>query len=248
MAIRERHLFGPGPSNPYPEATDALARPLLGHLDPIFLTVMDETCEMLRTVWGTSNRGRSRSVRPAAPGWKPPSSTPSARATWWWSRSTACSDSGCATSPAGAAPRWSRVEHEWGQPVDVQRVVEAHPQPEDHRRGARRDLDRRPLRHRRPGGGEGRRAAGHRRRHQHRRHRAARRRLGRRRRLRRHPEVPRRRAGPRPVHDQRPGVRASGREAALVVPRPRHARRLRRGGGRRRASVPTTTPRRRRWS
>ena len=27
--IRERHLFGPGPSNPYPEATRALAEPLL---------------------------------------------------------------------------------------------------------------------------------------------------------------------------------------------------------------------------
>ncbi len=53
--ITERHLFGPGPSNPYPEATNALARPLLGHLDPAFLTIMDEACEMLRTVWGTTN-------------------------------------------------------------------------------------------------------------------------------------------------------------------------------------------------
>ena len=53
--ISERHLFGPGPSNPYPEATDALARPLLGHLDPSFLAIMDEACEMLRTVWGTTN-------------------------------------------------------------------------------------------------------------------------------------------------------------------------------------------------
>ena len=53
--IRERHLFGPGPSNPYPEATRALGEPLLGHLDPEFLRIMDETCEMLRTAWGTSN-------------------------------------------------------------------------------------------------------------------------------------------------------------------------------------------------
>ena len=37
MTLLERHLFGPGPSNPYPEATNALARPLLGHLDPAFL-------------------------------------------------------------------------------------------------------------------------------------------------------------------------------------------------------------------
>ena len=41
------------------------------------------------------------------------------------------------------------VEHEWGQPVDVDRVLAAAPVPDDHRRGPRRDLDRRPLRHRR---------------------------------------------------------------------------------------------------
>lgn len=33
----------------------ALTRPLLGHLDPEFLRIMDETCAMLRTVWGTEN-------------------------------------------------------------------------------------------------------------------------------------------------------------------------------------------------
>ena len=53
--IHERHLFGPGPSNPYPEATNALSRPLLGHLDPEFLRIMDETCDLLRQAWGTSN-------------------------------------------------------------------------------------------------------------------------------------------------------------------------------------------------
>src|SRR4051794_41806985 len=53
--IVDRHLFGPGPCNPYPEATAALALPLLGHLDPVFLSLMDETCERLRVVWGTSN-------------------------------------------------------------------------------------------------------------------------------------------------------------------------------------------------
>jgi hypothetical protein len=40
---------------PYPEATAALGLPLLGHLDPAFLQVMDDTCEDLRTVWGTRN-------------------------------------------------------------------------------------------------------------------------------------------------------------------------------------------------
>ena len=53
MVVLERKLFGPGPSNPYPEATAALALPLLGHLDPAFVELMDETCTMLREVWGT---------------------------------------------------------------------------------------------------------------------------------------------------------------------------------------------------
>src|SRR5690554_6220243 len=55
MALIERTLLGPGPSNPYPEATAALAAPLLGHLDPEFIRVLDRTCTRLRTVWGTQN-------------------------------------------------------------------------------------------------------------------------------------------------------------------------------------------------
>ena len=48
--------MGPGPSNPYPEVTEALSRPLLGHLDPEFLEIMDEVGEMLRQVSGRQNR------------------------------------------------------------------------------------------------------------------------------------------------------------------------------------------------
>lgn len=55
MPLADRILMGPGPSLPYPEATEALGRPLLGHLDPAFLAILDETCERLRTVWGTDN-------------------------------------------------------------------------------------------------------------------------------------------------------------------------------------------------
>jgi alanine-glyoxylate transaminase / serine-glyoxylate transaminase / serine-pyruvate transaminase len=51
----DRILMGPGPCNPYPEATEAFARPMLGHLDPEFLGLLDETCERLRKVWGTIN-------------------------------------------------------------------------------------------------------------------------------------------------------------------------------------------------
>jgi alanine-glyoxylate transaminase / serine-glyoxylate transaminase / serine-pyruvate transaminase len=47
--------MGPGPSNPYPEVTMALAGPVLGHLDPQFLALLDETNDRLRQVFGTAN-------------------------------------------------------------------------------------------------------------------------------------------------------------------------------------------------
>ena len=47
--------MGPGPSNPYPEVMQALARPVLGHLDPEFLALLDETCDRLRSVFRTTN-------------------------------------------------------------------------------------------------------------------------------------------------------------------------------------------------
>jgi alanine-glyoxylate transaminase/serine-glyoxylate transaminase/serine-pyruvate transaminase len=56
LPLRARTVLGPGPSHPYPEATVALGQPLLGHLDPEFLRILDETSERLRHVFGTANR------------------------------------------------------------------------------------------------------------------------------------------------------------------------------------------------
>jgi alanine-glyoxylate transaminase / serine-glyoxylate transaminase / serine-pyruvate transaminase len=47
--------MGPGPSNPYPEVTSALVRPVIGHLDPEFLLILDETMARLRRVFCTEN-------------------------------------------------------------------------------------------------------------------------------------------------------------------------------------------------
>lgn len=55
MPVPDRTLMGPGPSNPYPEVAQALARPLLGHLDPEFLALLDETSARLRAVFRTDN-------------------------------------------------------------------------------------------------------------------------------------------------------------------------------------------------
>ncbi|HMD46598.1 MAG TPA: alanine--glyoxylate aminotransferase family protein, partial [Acidimicrobiales bacterium] len=55
MGTPDRLLMGPGPSNVYPAVTEALVRPLVGHLDPAFLAVLDETMARLRIVFGTDN-------------------------------------------------------------------------------------------------------------------------------------------------------------------------------------------------
>ncbi|QUL99079.1 MAG: alanine--glyoxylate aminotransferase family protein [Candidatus Fermentithermobacillus carboniphilus] len=59
--MRERNpkaklLLGPGPSNSDPRVLRALSEPTLGHLDPDFVAIMDETTELLRYVFNTKNR------------------------------------------------------------------------------------------------------------------------------------------------------------------------------------------------
>ena len=55
VPLSERVLMGPGPCNPYPEVSQAMTRPMLGHLDPEFLAVLDETNDRLREVFRTAN-------------------------------------------------------------------------------------------------------------------------------------------------------------------------------------------------
>jgi len=51
----ERILLGAGPSPVPQRVLRALASPTLGHLDPQYLAILDETCEMLRQVFRTTN-------------------------------------------------------------------------------------------------------------------------------------------------------------------------------------------------
>jgi alanine-glyoxylate transaminase / serine-glyoxylate transaminase / serine-pyruvate transaminase len=50
-----RLLLGPGPCNVHPRVLTAMATPLVGHLDPAFLEILNETQEMLRNVFRTKN-------------------------------------------------------------------------------------------------------------------------------------------------------------------------------------------------
>jgi alanine-glyoxylate transaminase/serine-glyoxylate transaminase/serine-pyruvate transaminase len=55
LAPSERLLLGPGPSGVDPRVLRAMSTPLLGHLDPEFLEIMNETGELLRYVFQTEN-------------------------------------------------------------------------------------------------------------------------------------------------------------------------------------------------
>ncbi len=51
-----RTLMGPGPSNVHPRVLAATARPTIGHLDPAFVTTMEEVKELLRYAFQTGNQ------------------------------------------------------------------------------------------------------------------------------------------------------------------------------------------------
>ena len=129
MSVSERTLLGPGPSNPYPEATLGLAAPLLGHLDPEFITLLERTCERLRSLWGTEN-----------PLTLPLSGTGSLGMETAFANTVRDGDVVVVAvnglfgeRMCEVAGRYGaevvRVDHEWGRPVDVQRVLDAHPTP-----------------------------------------------------------------------------------------------------------------------
>src|SRR5579862_3795253 len=51
----QRRLMGPGPSDVAPAVLQAMSRPLVGHLDPVFVKLMEEIKAMLRQVFFTRN-------------------------------------------------------------------------------------------------------------------------------------------------------------------------------------------------
>jgi alanine-glyoxylate transaminase/serine-glyoxylate transaminase/serine-pyruvate transaminase len=55
IAIPHRVLLGPGPSEVPPRVLEALALPTIGHLDPVFLQLMDDIRAKLRLVFRTEN-------------------------------------------------------------------------------------------------------------------------------------------------------------------------------------------------
>src|SRR5687767_10236503 len=121
--------MGPGPCNPYPEVTAAMARPVLGHLDPEFLALLDETCDRLRAVFRTDNTVTF-----------PVSGTGSAGMEAAFVNTVVPGDvvvvgvngvfgERMCEVAARCGAEVVRVEAPWGEPVDPQRLLDAHPSP-----------------------------------------------------------------------------------------------------------------------
>lgn len=122
----QRLLLGPGPSNVPYRVLRAMSTPLVGHLDPKFMEVMDEVCQMLRQVFQTDNRltfpvsgTGSAGMEAAFVNLLEPGDTVIIGV---------CGVFG--TRMVDVAQRCGAevitVEAPWGQPVDLERMVEAH--------------------------------------------------------------------------------------------------------------------------
>jgi alanine-glyoxylate transaminase/serine-glyoxylate transaminase/serine-pyruvate transaminase len=129
MTRPERTLMGPGPCNPYPEAMAAMGRPMLGHLDPEFLEVLDDVCARLRTVFGTANAltlpisgTGSAGMEAAFVNVVGPGDVVVVAVNGLFGQRMAEVASRCGADVVV-------VDHEWGQPVDADRVLAAHPSP-----------------------------------------------------------------------------------------------------------------------
>ena len=121
-----RTLMGPGPSNVASRVLLAMARPTIGHLDPRFLQLMDEVTDQLREVFGTTNPltvpisgTGSAGMETAFVNVLEPGDTAIIGVNGVFGRRM--------VDVAGrAGARVVTVEAEWGQPVDVGQLVEAH--------------------------------------------------------------------------------------------------------------------------
>ena len=129
MTLSDRILMGPGPCNPYPEAVQALGRPMLGHLDPEFIALLDETNERLRTVFATSNAltfpvsaTGSAGMEAAFVNFVGPGDTVVIGVNGVFGGRMVD-----VVSRTGAEA--IAVDHEWGQPVDIDRMLAAHSSP-----------------------------------------------------------------------------------------------------------------------
>ena len=121
----QRLLMGPGPSNVHPRVLQAMARPTIGHLDPVFSALMEHLKDLLRQAFQTSNQLTIPLSAPGSVGMETclvnllePGDT-----------AIVCINGAFGGRMADIATRCGahviKVEEEWGKPVDTAKVEEA---------------------------------------------------------------------------------------------------------------------------
>ncbi|WP_410499512.1 pyridoxal-phosphate-dependent aminotransferase family protein [Chitinibacter sp. S2-10] len=120
-----RTLMGPGPSDVYPSVLAAGAKPTLGHLDPLFVGMMDEVKTLLQYAFQTKNEMTLAVSAPGSAGMEacfvnllePGEKVIVCRNGVFGERMRSN------VERIGGIP--VLVDDEWGKPVDVQKVADA---------------------------------------------------------------------------------------------------------------------------
>lgn len=131
--LTPRLLLGPGPSPVAPRILEAMAHPTLGHLDPQFLSLLDEVAEGLREAFGTTNRTTfpvsgtgSAGMEAALVNLIEPGDTAIVGVNGVFGTRMA-------EVARRAGAEVVTVEGQWGRPLDPQELIAAHQQHPDAR-------------------------------------------------------------------------------------------------------------------
>jgi alanine-glyoxylate transaminase/serine-glyoxylate transaminase/serine-pyruvate transaminase len=122
----QRILLGPGPSNVEPRVLQAMLKPILGYMDPVYLQCLDHIQRLLRAVFETENRVTFSMSGTGGAGME----ACLANLIEEGEEVVVCVNGFFGQRAAEIAARWGarviRVETDWGQPIDMQKLWEAY--------------------------------------------------------------------------------------------------------------------------
>ena len=124
-SLPNRVLMGPGPSQVHPSVLVAMSQPLIGHLDPSFIQLMDRIAGMLRSIFQTDNELTFAASAPGSAGMEmclvnllEPGDT-----------AVVCVNGvfgyRMCENVLRCGAELVRVEAPWGEPIDPQQVADA---------------------------------------------------------------------------------------------------------------------------
>jgi alanine-glyoxylate transaminase / serine-glyoxylate transaminase / serine-pyruvate transaminase len=132
LNLPRRFLMGPGPSDVHPRVLAAMSRPLIGHLDPEFIKMLDELKEMVKETLFTKNHLTFVVSAPASAGME----TCLVNLLEPSDECIICINGVFGGRMADIADRCGakvyKVEAEWGkivEPAQVKKALEQHPRP-----------------------------------------------------------------------------------------------------------------------